>query len=76
MLDIDKNLQPVILFYILLCIILYHNKPDLMFREDGSLKPFGTGKGKTIAPFWLIALLGGIIFYIYMNVTRDKFVPN
>ena len=64
MLSIDKDLQPILLFYVLLCVALYHLKPDIMFHKDGTFKCFGTGPLKTIAPFWLVTLTGGILFYI------------
>ena len=73
MLSIDKDVQPILLFYVLLCVALYHLKPDIMFHKDGTFKCFGTGPLKTIAPFWLVTLMGGILFYIYTRVKKDAF---
>ena len=57
----------------LLCVVLYYLKPEIMFHKDGKFKCFGTGPSKTIAPFWLISLMGAILFYIYTRVKKDAF---
>ena len=73
MLSIDKDLQPILMFYILLCVVLYYLKPEIMFHKDGKFKCFGTGSSKTIAPFWVVTLMGGILFYVYTRVKKDSF---
>ena len=73
MISIDKDLQPIILFYILIFVSLYYLKPPIMFDNQGKMLPFGTGVRKTIAPLWLVASLGSIVFYVFMKSRKDTF---
>ena len=73
MISIDKDLQPIILFYILIFVSLYYLKPPIMFDNQGKMLQFGTGIHKTIAPLWLVASLGSIVFYVFMKSRKDTF---
>ena len=44
-----------------------------MFDNQGKMLPFGTGVRKTIAPLWLVASLGSIVFYVFMKSRKDTF---
>jgi hypothetical protein len=46
--------------------------PSFLYNEDGSLREFGVGySSKTVLPIWLIAILLGILSYLFVYyVTR------
>lgn len=76
MITIDNNMGKVLLFYIVSCYFLYKMKPDIMFDKQGKFKSFGVGKQKTIAPYWLVTLLIGLLAYLFTKVKSDIFIDN
>ena len=48
------------------CILLL--KPKFLFKSNGEFKAFGTGKDKTIFPFWMLILITIIISYYLANI--------
>jgi|TARA_B110000881_G_C18406694_1_gene428773 hypothetical protein len=74
MLEIDRNLQFVILVFFATIFILYRQKPAMIFKTNGKPKEFGSGRDKTIAPVWLIALTISLLFYVQSTVKNDDFV--
>jgi hypothetical protein len=70
MFEIDDTLKTILVIYLSICILLYQMKLETMFSKDGTFKPFGTGKGKTIYPYWLVTLTIGLIIYIYMRKNK------
>lgn len=76
MITIDDNMTKVLVFYVASCYVLYKIKPDIMFTKDGQFKPFGVGKEKTIAPYWLVSLLMGLAAYLFLKVKSDAFIDN
>jgi hypothetical protein len=44
----SKRTVYALLFYVLVVTLIIVSKPGLMFRSEGSVKPFGLGNEKTI----------------------------
>ena len=74
MFEIDENLQKILIIHILVCAFLYNYKPKFMFDENNNFKAFGTGKNKTIYPFWLVTTALSLLIYLYLIVKNGDFV--
>ena len=48
--------------------------PEFMFDENNNFKAFGTGKNKTIYPFWLVTTALSLLIYLYLIVKNGDFV--
>jgi uncharacterized membrane protein YozB (DUF420 family) len=60
------TLLAIILF---MCIYLFiqFNKPNFLFKKDGSIREFGIGyKNKTIFPVWLLSIVLAILCYLFL----------
>jgi hypothetical protein len=65
MFQVRKGIHIVIFSYIVVCLIIWHYKPKIMF-ENNKIKKFGIGYDKTICNYQItIILLAIILFYIY-----------
>jgi hypothetical protein len=43
-------------------------KPSFLYNTDGSLRQFGVGyRNKTILPVWLLAIILGIVSYLFVR---------
>jgi hypothetical protein len=65
---IEKNhlLCSIILFLAIFGLIILGN-PSYLFNSDGSFRQFGIGyRNKTIFPIWLLAIILGILSYLYI----------
>lgn len=59
-----------ILLYLVLILAYVAIRPPLSYNEDGSLKPFGFGNGKTVFPLWVIALIMAVLVsFLYSYIT-------
>ena len=56
----QRNAQLLLLATAFLLLVW---KPSFAFDAEGRFKPFGTGPGDTIMPFWLAILLVGLFGY-------------
>ena len=72
--DIDRNVFITIVFIVLLSVILYVKKPDIMFNSDGEFKQFGSGEGQTLYPIWLVVMILSIILYTILISRSNKFI--
>lgn len=55
-----------LLFFGLLMVLLYVSKPKQMFSNDGSIKPYGVGEGKTVISLGVLTVLSAICsFYVF-----------
>ena len=64
--ELNNRIIYSISFLVLTLALLYTSKPDFMFNEDGSIKPFGTGKEKTIYSLGSVTMAITIIsFFIF-----------
>ena len=71
---IRNNLAGVaIILYIIVFMLVQYTNPSFIYNEDGSLREFGVGySSKTVLPIWLIAILLGILSYLFVYyVTRS-----
>ena len=60
---IKNPLQCALILYTIMVLYLINIKPKFLVKSDGTLKEFGTGKDKTVFPFWLCVLLLAILSY-------------
>lgn len=58
-----NSLQCSLILYVILVLSLIYMKPKFLVKSDGTLKEFGTGKDKTVVPFWLCVLLLAMLSY-------------
>jgi hypothetical protein len=65
---ISKNVTLVsILLFLAIFITIQIGQPSFLYREDGSLRDFGIGyRNKTILPVWLLAIVLGILSYLFV----------
>lgn len=56
-----------IVLYIIVFMLVQYMNPSFLYNEDGSLREFGVGySNKTVLPIWLIAILLGILSYLFV----------
>jgi uncharacterized membrane protein YozB (DUF420 family) len=66
-----KNHQALVavLLFLILYITIHLGQPDFLYNRDGSIRQFGVGyKNKTIFPAWLMAIILGILCYLFINI--------
>ena len=66
----NKNLriQLAIILYLLFIAALIIIKPKYIYKKDGTMKNFGTGKHNTIFPLWLLIFMGSFFSYYLSNI--------
>jgi hypothetical protein len=63
---LNTRLLYAIVFFVLLIALLFTTKPTLIFKEDGSLKPYGIGDDKTMFSFGVFTVVLAILsFYFF-----------
>ena len=66
----ENPLWLAIFIYLGICFVLYVTKPQYFF-DDKSPKQFGCyGKNETLFPFYIVALIGGILTYYCFSITK------
>lgn len=56
-----------IVLYIIVFMLVQYANPSFLYNEDGSLREFGVGySSKTVLPIWLIAIILGILSYLFV----------
>lgn len=56
-----------ILLFLVIFITIQIGKPSFLYRDDGSIREFGIGyRNKTILPIWLLAIVLGILSYLFV----------
>ena len=56
-----------IVLFLIIFIFIFIIKPAFLFKKDGSIREFGIGyKNKTILPIWLLAIILGILSYLFV----------
>lgn len=69
LLDPHSPLNNTVVFYIILIIGLIIVRPQFMYcYKNNKFKPFGYGENKTILPFSIVSITGGIILYIIFSL--------
>jgi hypothetical protein len=66
--DNNGSIKIALALYFLLVFGLLYLKPSFIFTEEGELKEFGTGEGKSMMPLWLIMCILGMISYLIVLV--------
>lgn len=61
--NLNLRIQIAVLIYLVSITVLLYSNPRWFYTRENELKPFGTGKGKTIMPLWLAILLLAILSY-------------
>jgi len=66
----NKNLriQIAVILYLIFIAALIIIKPKYIYKSDGTLKKFGTGKNNTIFPLWFIIFIGAFLSYYISNI--------
>ena len=76
MFEVRNGIKYVILLYILISVVLYYMKPDIMFDKD-NIKKFGLGYGKTVFSYQLVLIfVAFLLFYIFelMWLKKNNFL--
>jgi hypothetical protein len=56
-----------ILLYVIVFMLVQYANPSFIYNDDGSLREFGIGyASKTVLPIWLIAIVLGILSYLFV----------
>ena len=56
-----------IVLYIIVFMLVQYANPSFIYNPDGSLREFGVGySSKTVLPIWLVAILLGILSYLFV----------
>jgi hypothetical protein len=56
-----------ILLYVVVFMLVQYATPSFLYNDDGSLREFGVGySSKTVLPIWLIAIILGILSYLFV----------
>jgi hypothetical protein len=65
---ITKNPVAVsIILFVVIFFMIQIKKPGFLYKKDGSIRLFGIGyKNKTIFPIWLLAIILGILCYLFV----------
>jgi len=65
---ISKNVTLVsILLFLAVFVTIQIGKPAFLYKDDGSIRDFGIGyRNKTILPVWLLAIVLGILSYLFV----------
>ena len=57
-----------IVLFLSLFFVFQMFKPSFLYNTDGSLRQFGVGyRNKTILPVWLLAIILGIVSYLFVR---------
>lgn len=64
----NDRFKYALILYIGIIFVLVILKPKFLFKKNGEFKEFGTGKDKTVFPFWLIIFVAIIISYYIANI--------
>lgn len=66
--EVSEQLIVSLLAYLMICLLLLHFKPSVMFTRDGQFKKFGSGniKTNTVFPYWFVCTLFGLsVYFLY-----------
>ena len=62
--------HPIVVSILLFLVIFgtFHScRPGFLYNPDGSIRQFGVGyRNKTILPVWLLAIILGILSYVFV----------
>jgi len=56
-----------VLLFLIIFGTIQLGKPSFLYKEDGGIREFGVGyRNKTILPIWLLAIVLGILSYLFV----------
>jgi hypothetical protein len=56
-----------IVLYVIIFMLIQYANPAFIYNDDGSLREFGVGySSKTVFPIWLVAIILGILSYLFV----------
>ena len=61
--NINLRVQIAVLIYLVSITVFLYSKPRWFYTRENELKPFGSCKGKTVLPLWMVILLLAILSY-------------
>ena len=62
-----------ILLFLVIFITIQIGKPSFLYKEDGSIRDFGIGyRNKTFLPVWLLAIVLGVLSYLFVLYYLSK----
>lgn len=64
----NNTIQLSLFIYLVSIVIFIQLKPNFIYKQDGSLKSFGSGKDNTIFPLWLIIFMMAFLSYYISHV--------
>ena len=64
----NDRFKYALILYVGIIFVLVIIKPKFLFKKNGEFREFGTGKDKTVFPFWLIIFVSIIISYYVANI--------
>jgi len=66
----ENPLWLAIITYLGICFVVYVTKPQYFFNGE-DVKQFGCyGKNETLFPFYIVALVGGIMTYFCFSISK------
>ena len=78
MFDIQTPVQNTLFLYMTLILTLLFIKPTFLFNENGKLKPFGCGNGKSLVNFPVFVIGCAILIYFTFVIVKqtNKYLKN
>ena len=64
----NDRFKYALILYVGIIFVLVILKPKFLFKKNGEFKEFGTGRDKTVFPFWLIIFVAIVISYYIANI--------
>ena len=65
---LSHRIQLSLILYLLFIASIIVTKPRYLFKNDKTLRSFGTKKDDTIFPLWLLVFLGAFLSYYLSHV--------
>jgi hypothetical protein len=74
MVELDNNIRCSLSIYVIFCMFLYTSRPSVMFDSSNNFKEFGLTNDKTIYPFWLVSIIGGLFIHYIVLLLNTNYV--
>lgn len=72
MFQFRDSLQWVMLAYLATGFALWYWKPQIMFNEEGKMKPFGTGSGSTVFSYPIVLIWFAMLFFFTYELIEGR----
>ena len=57
-----------LIIYAFILFILSNIKPSFAYKEDGKMKKWGIGEGKTMFPIYIISMIVSVISLFFLTI--------